>query len=80
MGWAARGCFPSRSPRFAIVVVIGTFWLMARTITTRVSQIRRLLNTVADGDFGQRLTTRSRDELGEMAQALNRTVDRIGER
>jgi methyl-accepting chemotaxis protein len=62
----------------AIVVVIGAMWLLSRSITAPIGQVRRLLTTVADGDFTHRLQPRSQDELGEMAHALNRTIDRIG--
>jgi len=62
----------------AVVLVVGAMWLLARSITGPIGQVRQLLTTVADGDFTGRLEPRSRDELADMAHALNRTLDRIG--
>jgi methyl-accepting chemotaxis protein len=53
-------------------------WFLTRSIARPVGQTRQLLRAVADGDFTQRIELTSRDELGEMAAALNDTIERVG--
>jgi methyl-accepting chemotaxis protein len=54
-------------------------WLLARSLLRPVTRTKALLEQVSGGDFSQRLQISSRDELGEMASALNTTVDRMGD-
>jgi methyl-accepting chemotaxis protein len=53
-------------------------WFLTRSIARPVGQTRQLLRAVADGDFTQRVELTSRDELGEMAAALNHTIEGVG--
>lgn len=46
----------------------------ARAISRPLRRTVGVLNAVADGDFTQQLEVTSRDEVGEMAMALNRAV------
>jgi len=62
----------------ALLVGIVT-WFVAHLIAAPIIATRNLLEQVATGDFRNRLVVRSRDDLGEMGQALNRTVDRVGQ-
>jgi methyl-accepting chemotaxis protein len=62
----------------AIVATVLAMWLLARALTGPIGRIREILTVVADGDFTRRLSPRSRDELGQTALALNRTIERIG--
>jgi methyl-accepting chemotaxis protein len=54
-------------------------WFVSRIIAAPIVATKNLLERVAAGDFRKRLVVRSRDDLGEMGEALNRTVDRMGE-
>jgi len=62
----------------AIVVASVTAGLTSRAIAGPVRRTRELLLKVAAGDFTGRLLVRTRDDLGDMAEALNATVDRVG--
>jgi methyl-accepting chemotaxis protein len=53
-------------------------WFVARIIATPIAATKTLLEKVAGGDFRHRMAVRSRDDLGEMGEALNQTVDRVG--
>jgi methyl-accepting chemotaxis protein len=54
-------------------------WLVARVIATPIRTTKALLERVANGDFTGRVTVRSKDDLGQMAAALNSTVERVGQ-
>jgi methyl-accepting chemotaxis protein len=53
-------------------------WFVARLIAAPIQATKALLEQVAGGDFRNRAAVRSQDDLGDMATALNRTVDRVG--
>jgi methyl-accepting chemotaxis protein len=60
-------------------LVIGLFSaLAARAIARPIRATRDLLQRVAAGDLTGRLVVRGDDDLGEMAVALNGTVERVG--
>lgn len=61
-----------------VPLVLIAMWLLARSIVRPVRQTKTVLEHVAAGDFTQRLPLRGNDELADMAQALNATVDRVG--
>jgi len=62
----------------ALVVVLFT-WIAAKAITAPIRATKRLLEQVADGDFTGRVQVRAQDDLGQMATALNITVERVGQ-
>jgi methyl-accepting chemotaxis protein len=62
----------------AIVVGVVATWI-ARAIAAPVRATQELLTKVADGDFTGRVTTRAGGDLGAMADALNTTVERVGD-
>ena len=61
---------------FAVVFTLSI--LMGRSITKPLEQTVLLLNKVAEGDLTCRLVVRSRDEIGQMSEALNKTLERMG--
>jgi len=67
------------SAGLALPIVVLAMWLVTRAVAGPVQQTRLVLERVADGDFTQRMASRSNDDLGAMAAALNRTVERVGE-
>jgi methyl-accepting chemotaxis protein len=56
------------------LVVLVLSWLFAGRIGKALLRTAQALKAVAAGDLSQRLEVTSQDELGEMATALNRTV------
>lgn len=58
----------------AIFALMAVAWLIARGITKAVSETVHVLGAMAEGDLTQHALVTSRDEVGEMGAALNRTV------
>jgi methyl-accepting chemotaxis protein len=54
-------------------------WLVARRIATPIRATQVVLERVANGDFTGRVEARRGDDLGDMAAALNGTVERVGQ-
>ena len=63
----------------AVPLVGVAMWLITRAVARPVEMTRAMLQRVADGDFSQRLTRRAEDDLGQLATALNATVERVGD-
>ncbi|MDG6103847.1 methyl-accepting chemotaxis protein [Dactylosporangium aurantiacum] len=61
-----------------VPVVLIAMWLLARSIIRPVRSTKAVLEQVATGDFTRRVPVRGRDELADMAQALNTTVEHVG--
>ena len=55
----------------AVVVATGVALLLARGITRPIQRMVEATRRVAAGDYRERVAVASRDELGELAQALN---------
>jgi methyl-accepting chemotaxis protein len=62
-----------------LVLALATMLVIARSITGPIRQMVSLVNDIADGegDLTKRLTTRSVDELGELAKGINRFIDKL---
>lgn len=58
---------------FVIGIIIG-FWL-SRNISIPVLALRTAADKVGEGDLTQRVTTRSQDEIGDLAKAFNKMVE-----
>lgn len=58
---------------------LGLIWLAARRITRPLQTLTRVLEDIAqgEGDLTRRLVVASRDEIGQLASAFNRFVERI---
>lgn len=70
--------------RYAIGLVVAALTLLTifttriiRTITGSVADVQQALRLVAQGDLTAKATVRSNDELGEMAQAINASLDTL---
>lgn len=50
-------------------------WLISNSITKPLDKIRTLAGSLAEGDLSKSLHLKSKDEIGAMADALNRAVD-----
>jgi methyl-accepting chemotaxis protein len=76
---ASRGVLILLLISIASAVIVGLLTaLVARTIARPVRSAMALLQRVAAGDFTGRLVVRGRDDLGQMAGAVNATVERVG--
>jgi signal transduction histidine kinase len=69
--------------RFALgLVIIGLFaalliFPVSRIITNRLKKLRQSALTIAEGNLSHRADIRSKDEIGELAQAFNRMADKL---
>jgi GAF domain-containing protein/HAMP domain-containing protein len=73
----ARDLVVRTSALFLFVLIV-----LAVVVQSIVSPLRRLSRSaqaMAEGDFNIRLEVRSQDEVGQLAQALNRLSDRLNE-
>jgi methyl-accepting chemotaxis protein WspA len=61
----------------AVAAVAG--FLLLRAITVPLKQLTRLMDTVRQGDFTQRMTIVRKDELGEVGDGFNRMADQVME-
>src|SRR5689334_5249752 len=59
----------------AVAAGIGIALFIARSITSGVQQVRDAAEAIADGDVGQSVDVRSRDEVGETAEAFGRMIE-----
>ena len=57
---------------YLVVFVLGSAWFMRRRVLARISRIGAAAQSWARGDFAPHLADQSSDELGELAQDLNR--------
>jgi two-component system, OmpR family, sensor histidine kinase BaeS len=53
-----------------IALVLGV--ILSRTLTRPIRELTQATHAVSEGDLSQQVPVRSRDELGELAQAFNR--------
>ncbi|WP_447502477.1 methyl-accepting chemotaxis protein [Aeromonas caviae] len=62
-----------------LALALGTMLVIARSITGPIRQMVSLVDDIADGDgdLTKRLESRSRDELGALAQGINRFIDKL---
>jgi methyl-accepting chemotaxis protein len=61
----------------AVLVAIIVVWRVTTLVTTPIQEMREKLALVGDGDFTQRMEHRSADEVGQVAEALNATLDKV---
>lgn len=63
---------------FSVLAAIVSTSLVIRTVRRRIRRILVSLRHVAAGDFTTSVEVDTHDELGEIAEAVNETVDRTG--
>ncbi len=62
------------------VVLIAVFALwVSRSIAAPVLKVGQVLDTVAGGDYSQKVDLQSRDEIGRMANSLNTAIDAVAQ-
>jgi methyl-accepting chemotaxis protein len=53
--------------------------ILVRNFSRRIAQITQVANTLAEGNLDQRIEIRSNDEVGQMADALRRMVEKFSQ-
>lgn len=61
----------------AIVIALIVAYFVSRSITFPIRQMKETAERIATGDFGSRVRIKSGDELGELAQSLNKMADEL---
>lgn len=59
------------------VLVTGVSLLIATSITKRINRVNSVMVSMGQGDFTTRIAGNDRDELGQMGQAVNETIEKI---
>ncbi|MBU2546839.1 MAG: HAMP domain-containing protein [Proteobacteria bacterium] len=70
--WQGVGVF-----LIAVLVIIPVFFFFARGILRPMSRGVRFAGALGRGDLSQRLESTSRDEIGQLAEALNKAADSL---
>lgn len=66
-----------RAMMFGLLVAVMLSFLLSKTITTPIENIRTRAQMVASGDFSHRLDIQSNDEIGELTATFNHMADRL---
>jgi two-component system phosphate regulon sensor histidine kinase PhoR len=53
------------------ILAILAAWLIARTTTRPIRQLTKASKKIAAGQFGQKITVQTKDEIGQLTQAFN---------
>ncbi|MDX2012919.1 MAG: HAMP domain-containing protein, partial [Myxococcaceae bacterium] len=61
----------------AMLIAVFTVWRVTVSVTAPIDEMREKLVLVGEGDFTQRVDNQSTDEVGEVAAALNATLDKV---
>lgn len=62
-----------------IAIIIATIMMYSRFITQNIKKVNALSIMLAEGNFTQNLTSKSKDEFGQMAKQFNVMIQRIKE-
>lgn len=65
-----RSLFLSAIGTILLALILGT--IFSRNITRPIRELTKATHTMSDGNLGQQVPVRSRDELGELAQSFNK--------
>jgi methyl-accepting chemotaxis protein len=63
----------------AIAIAAFVAWRTTRTITRPLGEAGKVMTAVAAGDFTGRLQVASKDEVGQMSEAMNTALDSVAE-
>ncbi len=73
------GMWPSVAGIVAGFVALAVVWVLARGITTPLREMVGATEAMARGDFSQRVTATSRDEVGTLARSFNQMAAELAE-
>jgi signal transduction histidine kinase len=71
------GIWPSVAGILAGGVALVVVWVLARGITSPVREMVAATEAMARGDFSQRVTATSRDEIGTLARSFNQMAEEL---
>ncbi|WP_262267693.1 GAF domain-containing protein [Microvirga yunnanensis] len=63
----------------SILLALGLGYIISWSLIEPVKEIETHLSQIAAGDFAQKVTITNRDELGVLAQNVNRTSEQLGQ-
>jgi methyl-accepting chemotaxis protein len=75
--WRSSALKVSAIAALCVAAILIFSWSVARSILTPLGKIVGVLDSVSSGDLTKRLEFQSKDEIGQMGQALNRTLDKM---
>ncbi len=65
---------------FVCILLLGVLSVVViRSVKNQVAQALKVTDRIAQGDLTGRIKVEVRDEIGQMGEALNRAIDRMGE-
>jgi signal transduction histidine kinase len=73
------GLWPSIAGAIAGVVALAVVWVLARGITSPLREMVTATEAMARGDFSQRVTATSHDEIGTLARSFNQMAAELAE-
>ncbi len=73
------GLWPSVAGVLAGIVALAVVWVLARGMTSPLREMVRATEAMARGDFSQRITATSHDEIGTLARAFNQMAGELAE-
>ncbi len=63
---------------FSLFVGIIVSYLVSKMLTTSIAKMKRFVDKLAEGDFSTELDIHQKDEIGIMADALNKMLGKVG--
>jgi signal transduction histidine kinase len=73
------GVWPSVSGVIAGAVAMGMVWFLARGMTSPLREMAAAASEMAKGNYSRRVSSSSRDEVGELARAFNPMAAELAE-
>jgi signal transduction histidine kinase len=73
------GVWPSVSGVLAGAMAMGIVWFLSRGMTSPLRQMAAAASEMAKGNYDERVSTSSRDEVGELARAFNAMAAELAE-
>jgi signal transduction histidine kinase len=73
------GLWPSVSGILAAAVAMAMVWFLSRGMTSPLREMAAAASEMARGNYDRRVSTSSRDEVGELARAFNRMAAELAE-
>jgi methyl-accepting chemotaxis protein len=61
----------------ALIIGLAAAWAITRSLTKPFRRLVRLARTIRDGDLSRRLHMKQRDEMGQLAEALDEMADSL---
>lgn len=73
------GVWPSVSGIIAAIIAMAMVWFLSRGMTSPLREMAAAASEMTKGNYGRRVSTSSRDEVGELARAFNQMAAELAE-